>query len=210
MKNFAIKAVVLGIAAAFPYVTPAQAASISTTTTKNNGTETISPAAFRIENLEAPSGSSSFYNISFKFGDFNTIYAGNPNPFSEDQSFSSNLGNAIISTLTGTANQVISDSPPGFTIGGTFGNFLLPVSALGSDSNDSFLDCALGGTCNLVQRADTQRNGDNLIYATYVASSASPSGGGTAIPTPAMIPGLLGMGWATLRKKQRHSQTTKA
>jgi hypothetical protein len=188
---------VLGATAIAVTALPSQAATVKTTTTNNNGTGIINPAAYRIEDL-AVNGSN--YNVSFKFGAFDTVYAGNPNPFSG--SFADALGASILAALSGQASQVIADVP-GFT-SGTFTTFFIPKSPIGTNpGQDTFLECftANGSGCSARDRSDSQRASDGVMYATFAPAAAAP-GGGTNIPTPALIPGLLGMGFTAWRKKR--------
>jgi opacity protein-like surface antigen len=182
-----ISLVILGAVAASAIALPAQAAVLTTTPGGS--------IAYGITDLNV---SGTPYNVSFKLGTFNDVYSGVANPFAG--SFAEPLGAAIITALGG---KQLTSNVTGFNTG-IYETFFIPKSATGTNPDqDLFLECFTTGSngCPARDRSDNQRGSDRVLYATYQVSSTTPTGNN--IPTPALIPGLLGMGLAAMRKKQQ-------
>lgn len=181
---------------------PSQAATISTTTMNSTG-GTISPSAYRIENLLVDG--SSYYDVQFDYGSFHGLY-GNPTPDSAYAgTFAKTMGDAIVAALQdGSIEQIIDTT---FTSGPQT-DFYIPESPTGLNSNQHLLahcfttadarslPAPSSDFCNDSNREPSQS--DSVLFARFSEASAPP----TAVPTPALLPGLLGMGAAVLRRRK--------
>jgi hypothetical protein len=187
-----ISLVLLGAVAASAIALPAQAGVLTTTPTSN--------IAYAITDLDVGGTS---YNVSFKLGTFDNVYSGIANPFPTPENFANQLGTSILGVLSG---KQLTSNVAGFGAG-IYETFFIPKSPNGMNpGQDLFLECFTmnGNGCPQRDRSDSQRASDSVLYATYqISSSTTPTSPPPAIPTPALIPGLLGMGLAAMRKKQQ-------
>lgn len=196
MKNM-IALTLLGVAASAAIALPAQAATVKTTTTNGGGT-LGGPAAYRIEGL-AVDGMN--YDVSFNYGSFYGLYGNPPAPGTYAGNFADSLGLAILTALGAQAvTQLVPANITGFGPN-VLTEFFIPKSEIGQNPNqDTFLQCFTSrGDCP-IQNRDPAQN-DSVLFAQFVPSTTTP-GGATDIPTPALLPGLVGMGLAALRKKR--------
>jgi hypothetical protein len=194
-----ISLVLLGAVAASAIALPAQALpTINRTTTNPIGGGTILPAAYSIDNVDVTGHGT--YDVTFKFGTYDNVFAGDPNSVAGD--LAKPLGDRIIALL-GPSDQVVSKFA-GFVSGPQTTFFIPKALVVAPNNNDVFVECnaALDVCNNGGERAVSQRRSDSVLYATWkTSSSTTPTG--NDIPTPALIPGLLGMGLAAMRKKQQ-------
>jgi hypothetical protein len=193
--NLKISLLTLSAVAASIVVLPAQAGVL--TTTKNVGGN-ISTAAYRIEGLTVGTLT---YDVDFKHGEFNTIFpTGSQQYFNDDADV---IGEAIVAALNGAgAVHVINriSAMPDVFGENAVNQFQIPI-ALGQNNNENFLSiCEIGGVLTMACHPEPRSMGGSLMYAKLSAATAASSN--TPVPTPALMPGLLGMGLATLRKKQ--------
>jgi hypothetical protein len=196
MKNM-IAFALLGAATSAAIALPAQAATVKTTTTNAGGT-LGDLAAYRIEGL-AVDGTN--YDVNFNYGSFYGLYGNPPVSGTYSGSFADSLGNAILSVLNSQSiTKLVPANISGFGTN-VLTEFFIPKSEVGQNPNqDTFLQCfTSSGDCPLQNRDPAQN--DSVLFAQFVPSSTTP-GGATDIPTPAMLPGLVGIGLAALRKKQ--------
>jgi hypothetical protein len=221
-------AAVLGIAAASVFTLPSQAATVFATTKKNiDKVSTVTPAAaYRIEGVSVSGVSGVSYNIDFDYGKYETLYSSGlpslPGATStttdlQKATLANNLGVAILAALanptalfvdgasetptsiTRLIDQLTSNPPPGTFADQVLNPFQIPFAQKpnpGGTTIENFVAiCTVpGSTCDTTQSKNIN---DNLIYARFTEVPT------TAVPTPALIPGLLGLGLAALRKKQQ-------
>jgi hypothetical protein len=194
--NFSLAAV-LGVAAASMFALPAHAGVLTTPT---NVSGTVGNGAFGVDNLLADGKT---YNVKFNYGKFDVLY-GNPSApgsYAGDP-FGPNMGIAILKALNTYSPKVTSLVNANLASFGSsvLTNFYIPEFSTGQNGITQvvFLDCALGNTaCTPTTRSANQNGTDNLLYAQYMEVP------GNTVPTPALLPGLLGLGLAALRKKQQ-------
>jgi hypothetical protein len=192
--NFSL--VLLGAVAASAIALPAQAATVRTTNTNVGGN--VEPvAAYRVEGVAFDGVT---YNVDFDHGSFNEVY--NPAQYF-GASLATGLGNAIITALN-AANVTRVVEQIGIN---TYGQdikteFYIPIAApVGVGAADNRVAfCTIPTICN----SDRFQNPNGpVMYAKFSAATTPPDTGTTPVPTPALIPGLLGMGLAAMRKKQQ-------
>jgi hypothetical protein len=222
-----ISLVFLGAVAASAIALPAQAATVFTTTTKNasitSPPESFSPAAaYRIEGVSI-AGSSTLYNVDFNHGTFESSSVTDPNDSSVYNDILPTLPPAISLTETAAqrANRIGSGILSALQTAGighviertsstTFGRdivreFFIPFAQRtdpGQLSDNLVAFCTIPLPPQAPNPCDTttqfKNKNANIMYATFTAANSGPN-----IPTPALIPGLLGMGLAAMRKKQQ-------
>jgi hypothetical protein len=215
-----ISLVFLGAVAASAIALPAEAAIFTTPSGASVAVNSIDGStalseqgAYKITNLQVnyvtdPS-KSGLYNIDFNFGSFFGLY-GTPAgtqpapgaytdptlPYPVAAGFADSLGSAIELALSQVSVVKI------FNGGGVKQEFYIPKAFAAQNSNqDTFLKCVTttGGACNNENISPESFN--NVYFAQYTKTGDIPTGNN--VPTPALIPGLLGMGLAALRKKQQ-------
>jgi hypothetical protein len=196
-----ISALVLGAVAASAIALPAQAATVKTTTT-NVGGDLGGPAAYRIEGLNVGGTN---YDVNFDYGSFYGLYGNPPAPSSYAGAFADQLGAAILGALGSVpVTKLVAANVTGFGTN-VLTEFFIPKSEIGQNPNqDTFLQCfTSSGTCP-IQNRDPAQN-DSVLFARFApaAVTGGGGGGGAAIPTPALLPGLIGMGWTAMRKKRQ-------
>ncbi|NJN49340.1 MAG: PTPA-CTERM sorting domain-containing protein [Alkalinema sp. RL_2_19] len=200
--KYLLQAAIGGSVAVAIAAIPAQAATVKTTTTPPGG-GTIANSAYAIDNLEVTvDGVTSTYNVDFEFGPFtgtpNGVY--NP-PVAFGLNDALGRGNAILTAISEYAPAVSQfvDNTPIFGTN-TPSQVYIPIAlasvTVGNNVDNQVAICSIGGICDVNQ---FQNPNGNVMYAKFT----EVTGGNTAIPTPAMIPGLIGMGAATLRRKKR-------
>jgi hypothetical protein len=192
---------------------PAQAASVFSTTS-NVGGNVEPAAAYRIEGLTV---GSTTYNVDFEHGEFINIFPSAPQYFANADA----VGEAIVSALrTPTALFVngVATTPivpitrvidqltlsPDATFGrDVVAQFHIPLSPPLTSGGNHFLSvCEVGGVLTTACGDQPRDLNGQLMYAKF--SAADPGGGGTTpVPTPALLPGLLGMGAAMLRRRNQ-------
>jgi hypothetical protein len=135
------------------------------------------------------------YDVKFAPANYNGTFNGKPDPtFLGNETGATNAVNAIVSFFN--AQNVESGAFPSspdtfyvpFAVAGDKAQDLVSV-IVGSYSNPNWI------RSGPLSNGDTERR-DQLNYAVFTASS-------TAIPTPALLPGLIGMGITALRKKKQ-------
>jgi hypothetical protein len=193
--NFS-RAAVLGVAAASMFALPAHAGVLTTPT---NVGGTVGNGAFGVDNLLADGKT---YNVKFNYGTFDVLY-GNPSApgsYAGDP-FGPNMGIAILKALNTHSPKVTSLVNANLASFGSsvLTNFYIPEFPTGQNSNQvRFLECALGNAdCKIADRGANQNSDDKVLYAQYMEVPKD------TVPTPALLPGLLGLGLAALRKKQQ-------
>jgi hypothetical protein len=197
-----ISLVFLGAVAASTIALPAQAATVKTTEFTLGNTP-MSAAAYAIDGVDVPGVGT--YNVTFEYGTRASVY-GLPTP---EYPNADAIGNAIISALKSVSISLITDRTLPDLNNNTPTDFYIPKSntLLGSpglppdqqNNNRLVANCYTGtlNSCIDLQRSATQD--DKLMYAKF-----SPIAGNVPqAPTPALIPGLLGMGLAAMRKKKQ-------
>ena len=193
--NVLTKTVVAVAAIAVAVPLPAQAASVLTTNQNAGGT--IATSAYGIDGLVVGTNS---YDVRFNYGSFSALY-GNPVPSSAYAgSLASDLGNAIVAELQALGiQQVVSDNLTDF---GThvLSEFFIPQSEMGQNPNQAlFAHCfttQASPACNDENRDPSQN--DSVLFAQFTTAAAP-----APIPTPALLPGLLGMGATILRRRKQ-------
>jgi hypothetical protein len=193
-----ISTIIFGTVAISAIALPAQAAMVNRTTTNPNGGGTISAAAYSINGLDVTGFGT--YDVTFKYGTYNNVFAGDPN--SVAGTLATPLSNAILGIL-GQSDQVISTFA-NLTSGPQTSFFIPKALVQAPNGNDVMLDCStFSDSCTSGERAISQRGDDSVLFATWKTATVQAPTGSTPVPTPALIPGLLGMGLAALRKKQQ-------
>ncbi|MBE9029544.1 PTPA-CTERM sorting domain-containing protein [filamentous cyanobacterium LEGE 11480] len=168
---------------------PAQALTL------NRNTDVI------VESIDDLDVGGALYDVTFKSGAFDDLFDPDLNPgevgadgrrgptFWGDKANATKAAQAIIDTLGSgerTSNQHDNFGVPwGFNAS----NFVLYADDTGFDPSDDSI-----GLSDYVWKLESF---PTQPYATFAPAQAAP------IPTPAMLPGLIGMGIAALRK--RHS-----
>jgi hypothetical protein len=200
-----ISLVFLGAVAASTIALPAQAATVKTTEFTLGNTP-MSAAAYAIDGVDVPGIGT--YNVTFEYGTRASVY-GLPTP---EYPNADAIGNAIVKALkdnVGGAISLLTDRTLPNLADNILTDFYIPKSntlptSLGlpldqQNSNRFVANCYAGtlNSCIDLQRSATQD--DKLMYAKF-----SPIAGNVPqAPTPALIPGLLGMGLAAMRKKKQ-------
>jgi hypothetical protein len=189
-----ISLVFLGAVAASAIALPAQAATVVNKLTSGPFTG----AAYSIDALDVTGYGT--YDVTFKYGTYNNVFAGDPNSLAN--ALAKPLGDAIVGVLA-PSNQVISTFA-NFISDGPRTSFFIPKALLQQpNGNDVFVECLTStDTCTPRERGVNQRADDKVLYATW-KTTTTPPGNVPQAPTPALIPGLLGMGLAAMRKKQQ-------
>ncbi len=200
----------LGTVAVSAIVLPAQAATVHRTTVNVGGT--ITTAAYQITGLDV---SGTLYTVDFDHGEFTTVF-----PATSTQYFgglADQVREAIVSALNG---QGIGSVVERLTIGtaatpATYGQdilsqFEIPIAVGQNNGENSLAICNVGGAFNAACASEPRGINGPLMYAKFTATGSTtvPTTGPTtgpnpSIPTPALIPGLLGMGLTAMRKQQR-------
>jgi hypothetical protein len=206
-----ISLVIFGAVAASAIALPAQAATVNSTTIPPGG-GTIARSAFSIDNLLVGGNN---YNVTFEYDTRANVY-GLPTP--EYGAFADTIGEAIVRALRenpiGEGGPITSliDSTPTVPGTNTVTEFYIPQSnndpddlLLPPNSNERlvthcYTTFPLDAACGSDARSRTQD--DVLMYAKFTPTGSTPTPG-NPIPTPALIPGLMGMGLAARRKKKQ-------
>jgi hypothetical protein len=205
--NFSLAAI-LGVAASAVFVLPAQAGVLVTST--NAGGSVGDPgAAYGIDGLEV---NGTTYNVRFNFGTFNALYASSSASAYAGAPLGPNLGIKILEALSGQFNGIPSGPSIPKLVGANvtgYGtniltNFYIPEFNTGPNLGQStFLSCVVGATAcadpsNYFPDSN-QLATDPILFAQFIPVASSA----TAVPTPALLPGLMGLGLAALRKKKQ-------
>jgi hypothetical protein len=209
-----ISLVIFGAVAVSAIALPAEAAAVFGTD-KKTPTDTFGPpaAAYRVDGV-IYNGLS--YNVYFDHGSFNDLYGVGASRF--DPAFANGIGTEILAALANTTEisvegrsrnipsritQLIDGWDNALAVfGPNFGpdlksQFYIPITpATGSVDNTAF--CTVLQTCNTTP----QNENGPVLYARW-GEPTPVNPGDPSVPTPALIPGLLGMGLAALRKKQQ-------
>lgn len=203
-------AVATGVAVAALSALPSEAATVNATTNSN----TILPsAAYQIQGLQV--GGSSF-TVDFKYGTFTNLFSGVYPDYSSLVTPASQINganavsNAILSALNGPASFFVDGNVVSGPIGrvidiantsNVLSQFYVPIQIgqNGPGSNESLLSfCNSNGSSWTNCNTGTFGNNANHIYA-----KLTPENHLTAVPTPALLPGLIGMGIAAVRKRKQ-------
>jgi hypothetical protein len=203
-----IALVFLGAVTASAIALPAQAATVNKTTS----TSTIATSITGVD------VGGTLYNIDFDKRAFTTVYAGLINTTPDDRNvlplpggtpdptaagdlqrfnLAKNLGNAILVALNAEGITQIFDATAGSN---NLTQFYIPYTKntnTGQTSENLVAICVVPGTVACTGQSFS--NTDNLMYAKWTPAT----GNVPAAPTPALIPGLMGMGLAALRKKKQ-------
>jgi hypothetical protein len=217
MKFNIALAAVFGAAAASVFALPAQAATVFSTTTNVGGT--VSAAAYQIQALSV---GTSTYTVDFNHGIFDASPETNPNDSSVYKGIlptlssgaaltaadAQTIGKAIVDALNAAGVvSVVERINPAPTYGRDIVNqFYIPFVTnpnLGQASENLVAFCTIANPyltgpnspCDATQSLSKTAN---VMYATFTAVPNS-----TAVPTPALLPGLVGLSLAALRKKQQ-------
>jgi hypothetical protein len=203
-----ISLVFLGAVAASAIALPAQAATVVNKTTvpaysinPPNPPGTVALSAYSVEGVVAGGNT---YNVDFAFNTRTNLYG---NPSIEYGSFADTIGNQILlalnTDLPKVAQLIDNDAPDQGR--NTPTRFYIPKlnTRLNSANQNerTVLVCVLGEASCTDTYPDKNQN-DALMYAKFSAAT-TPAPGTNGVPTPALIPGLLGMGLAAMRKKQQ-------
>jgi hypothetical protein len=208
--NFSL--VLLGAVVASAIALPAQAFNLVPQQVNSSNTTDI--AYTGITDLTVNGAN---YNVSFNFGSFFGLYGagGQPpttaytdplapypdNPLTVE--FGDALGAAIVNALPNGAKILAANILNGGSNVQT--EFYIPKSLAAQNPNqDTFIHCFTTGDTCPQENISVGNNPNNVYFAQYSAATTTPPGTGTTpVPTPALIPGLLGMGLAAMRKKQQ-------
>jgi hypothetical protein len=121
--------------------------------------------------------------------------------------FSGITGTSIPSLTLNKTGTTMLAAIPGFISGLTLGGDVVTFNLLGGELNSFFTNAtnySVGGTFfgNLV--SDNSVSAIGSLSSTVLSSfnSGTASVAATAVPTPALLPGLLGLGVAALRKRK--------
>jgi hypothetical protein len=224
-----ISLVIFGAVAVSAIALPAQAATVFGTTSNVGGT--ITPAAaYRIAGLNVTDGSvTTSYDVDFEYGEFNTIFPAatpqvNPRYFANaDQ-----VGEAIVAALRNPTSLIVngisvtpissitrvidrlnnSSNPNTFSATDSFSRevvnqFEIPISPAVNGGENFLSICEVGGVLTMACTQESRGINGLLMYAKFTPTGITPTPGDPSVPTPALIPGLLGMGLAALRKKKQ-------
>jgi hypothetical protein len=181
--NFSLAAV-LSVAASAVFALPAQAGVLITPT--NAGGSVGDPgAAYGIDGLEVDGTT---YDVRFNFGSFYGLY-GNPPA----------AGDAILAALSGQSITKLVEANVASYGSNILSNFYIPEFSTGQNPNQAtFLNCVTGATaCSTTPNYRDPSQSDSVLFAQFTAVPNT-----TAVPTPALLPGLMGLGLAALRKKK--------
>jgi hypothetical protein len=209
--NFSL--VLLGAVAASAIALPAQAATVRTTATPPGG-GTTALSAYGIDAVEVTfGGTTSLYNVTFERDSRANIY-GNPTP--EYGLFADAIGEAIVTALRlnpvsagGAITSLvdITQTTPGTNVPT---DFYIPQSNTNTvnpvNTNERLLThCFTARTTDAcdINLANGRDQDEPLMYAKWGEGIPINPGTTPGVPTPALIPGLLGMGLAAMRKKQQ-------
>jgi hypothetical protein len=206
-----ISLVFLGAVAASTIALPAQAASLIP---QQIGSNTSDIGYTGINNLSVTYlGTTSNYNINFKLGSFFGLYGGGNQPpdsaYTDAQlpynsqmlppmaaGLGEILGAAIVAALPGGAKIVTAAGTEVKT------EFYIPKALAAQNGNqDTFLHCYTSSDTCPPDFADASTLKD-VYFAQYTKTDNLPNNP-PGVPTPALIPGLLGMGLAAMRKKKQ-------
>jgi hypothetical protein len=209
MKVNITLAAVLGAAAASVFALPAQAATVKATAI--GGSTSTSYAAYRVEGVTYNEVT---YNVDFDHGTFDVLYGAGAPRF--DPAFANGIGNAILTALAAPTSLFVdtmskplapitqlidglSNTPAGF---GTDvkSQFYIPIIKSPSIGNgvDNTAFCVTSNPVSATNCGTTPQDvGGAVMYAKW---EVVPN---DTVPTPALLPGLLGLGLAALRKKQQ-------
>jgi hypothetical protein len=195
-------AAVLGVAAAAAFALPAQAGVLVTPTNAVGPVGSLG-AAYGIDGLEVDGTT---YNVRFNFGTFNALYASyNPSASAYAEApLGRNMGAAILTAINGQSITNLVEANVANYGNNILSNFYIPEFSTGPNSSQStFLSCVLGATAcanpSNYFPYPNQLATDTILFAQFTAVANSA----TAVPTPALLPGLMGLGLAALRKKKQ-------
>jgi hypothetical protein len=202
-----ISLMVLGAVAASAIALPAQAASL---VPQQIGSNAADIAYTGINDLTVNGAN---YNVRFNFGSFFSVYGGGSTPPTSAYSdplltsypvpagFGDALGLAIVNALPNGAKILAANIANGGTDVQT--EFYIPKSLAAQNPNqDTFIHCFTTTDTCPQENISVGNNPNNVYFAQYSAATTPPPGT-NGVPTPALIPGLLGMGLAAMRKKQQ-------
>lgn len=193
--NFSLAAV-LSVAASAVFALPAQAGVLITPT--NAGGSVGDPgAAYGIDGLEVDGTT---YDVRFNFGSFYGLY-GNPpaaGTYAGDP-LAPHMGDAILAALSGQSITKLVEANVASYGSNILSNFYIPEFSTGQNPNQAtFLNCVTGATaCSTTPNYRDPSQSDSVLFAQFTAVPNT-----TAVPTPALLPGLMGLGLAALRKKK--------
>lgn len=192
---------------------PAEAASVVRSTKFSDQTN---EAAYAIEGLVIDGTS---YDVTFNKGTFFELYGNPVRTGTYSGSNAEKFGQGILTALVakGIDSLVGENLLPNNS--GIFQNFYIPKSESGPNPGQHLLlECftvqslcpnespVIGGILDPNNRASDPSNSGSVIFAQFAVSPGAPGGGGpTAVPTPALLPGLLGMGATVLRRKKKQA-----
>jgi hypothetical protein len=154
----------------------------------------VTNGAGKVTDLNGLLVGSTTYDIKFENANFNSLFdiSGSPKPaptFWGNQTGAEVAADAINSFLN--TNSVAATAFLGNAVG-----YLIPFAS-GSGNNITSIYSTGTPWSRAVANFAQNGGGNQPVYAVF---SQVPS---TAIPTPALLPGLIGMGVATLRKKKK-------
>jgi hypothetical protein len=196
--NFSLAAV-LGVAAASMFALPAQAGVLVTPT--NAGGPVGSPgAAYGIDGLDVDGTT---YNVRFNFGTFNALY-GSYSPSASafaGSPLGSNMGAAILQALNAESITKLVEANVANYGSNILSNFYIPEFSSGPNPNQStFVSCVVGATAcanpSNYFPYPSQLAQDTVLFAQFSKAD-------NTVPTPALLPGLVGLGLAALRQKKQ-------
>jgi hypothetical protein len=143
------------------------------------------------------------YDVDFNNANFTSLF-GPQNPpnnlptFWQDPSGAQTVANAINAFLT-------SSGQFGSIFLGNAATYLIPYNLSGNGNNTTInVVSSSGNPWNAIVTTAPQNGGGNQpVYAVFTEVPTS-----TAVPTPALLPGLVGLGVAALRKKKQAAEAT--
>jgi hypothetical protein len=155
----------------------------------------------KVLGIDALQVGSTTYNVDFDNANFTSLF-GPQNPpstlptFWQDPSGAQTVANAINAFLT-------SSSQFGSIFLGNAASYIIPYDLTGN-GNNTVQAVLSSGNPWVASLATAPRNGgkNQPVYAVF---AEVPS---TAVPTPALLPGLVGLGVAALRKKKQSAEVT--
>jgi hypothetical protein len=215
--NFSL--VMLGAVAASAIALPAEAGVLTTSNAPNGSSIELSATG-----ITGVTVGSTTYDLTFEYGMRTEVYGATTPEYGLVTNVDA-LGEAILAALRGPggASSLIDSTPTAsrFNDTNTLKDFYIPkfnqltgvalYSALPiNQQNENRLltqcftaDPNISPSDTCIDRTRSVGQDDPLMYVKLGASRPTTPGTDPSIPTPALIPGLLGMGLAAMRKKQQ-------
>jgi hypothetical protein len=155
-----------------------------------------------ITDINALQVGSTTYNVQFSNANFTSLF-GPETPPSTLPTFWQSESGASAAAAAVAINAVLNGGEFGSVFLGNAASYLIPYNLVPGQGNSENVQAVLGSQNSVpawisgLTTAPRNGGGNQPVYAVF---SQVPS---TAIPTPALLPGLIGMGVATLRKKKK-------